>query len=405
MNKHSLNRFFLNESTGSEREKAIEFLLNPENDLKIKIWMKENWDLITDFASTHNTHDPVATNIWLNIQQKIKESNQDTTPLPKKHIPLYTLVGKKSRQFAAAAAILIVVLPGLAYYLFYKPHPVGALTVNKTVSPQKYNDIAPPGVSKAVLVLADGREVLLDSSGNGTIASQGNVNILKKSNGEIVYTGSASADVSFNTLRLPKGSKPFRLVLADGTLVWLNAASSITYPTAFTGDARKVNITGEAYFEVAKNASMPFYVSYSGVLVKVVGTHFNLNTYEDDKDVKVTLLEGAIDVLADGKSKRLHPGQQARVADGNMKMLDAVDINEVMAWKDGQFYFAGTNIKSIMRQIEKYYDVEVEYRDDVPYQFVAKIPRQVNVSEFLQKLELTNLIHFKIEGKKIIVTK
>jgi hypothetical protein len=405
MDKHSLNRFFLNESTGSEREKAIQFLLNPENDGTIRVWMKENWDLITDLAGKHHTHDPVAKNIWLNIQQKIKESNQDTAPLPKKHTPLYTLGGKKAGLFAAAAAVLIVVLSGLGYYLFYKPHAVRALTVIKTDPPKKYNDIAPPLVSKAVLTLADGKQVLLDSSGNGTIASQGNVSILKKSNGEIVYTGSASADVGYNTLSLPKGSKPFRLVLADGTLVWLNAASSITYPTAFIGDTRKVAITGEAYFEVAKNTSMPFHVSHSGVLVKVTGTHFNVNTYEDEKDVKVTLLEGAVDVLADGKSKRLRPGQQARVAGGSMKMLDAVDINEVMAWKNGQFYFAGTNIKSIMRQIEKYYDVEVEYKDNVPYQFVAKISRQVNVSEFLQKLELTNLIHFKIEGKKIIVTK
>jgi len=405
MDKYSLNRFFLNESTGSEREKAIQFLLNPENDLKIKIWMKENWDLITEFASQTNAHDPVATNIWNNIQQKIKESNHEAAPLPKKQAPLYTLFSKKTRQFAAAAAILIVALSGLGYYVFFKPHPVEVLKVYKSVPTQKYNDIAPPNAGKVVLTLADGSQVLLDSSGNGTIASQGNVNILKKSNGEIVYKGSASAEVNYNTLTLPKGSKPFRLVLTDGTLVWLNAASSITYPTAFTGEARKVNITGEAYFEVAKNAGMPFYVSHSDILVKVLGTHFNVNTYEDEKDIKVTLLEGAIDVLANGKSNRLTPGQQASVANGKMKMFDAVDINEVMAWKDGQFYFAGADIKSIMRQIERYYDVEVEYRDNVPYQFVAKISRQVNVSEFLQKLELTNLIHFKIEGKKIIVTK
>lgn len=367
--------------------------------------MKENWDLIIDFASQTNAHDPVATNIWNNIQQKIKESNHEAAPLPKKLAPLYNLFGNKTRQFAAAAAILIVVLSGLGYYVFFKPHPGEVFTVNKSVPPPKNYDIAPPNTGKAVLTLANGSQVLLDSSGNGNIANQGNVNIIKKSNGEIVYKGSASAEVSYNTLSLPKGSKPFRLVLTDGTLVWLNAASSITYPTAFTGVARKVNITGEAYFEVAKNANMPFYVSYSDVLVKVVGTHFNVNTYVNEKEIKVTLLEGAIDVLADGKSNRLGPGQQARVADGRMKMLDAVDIKEVMAWKDGQFYFAGSDIKSIMRQIERYYDVQVEYRDNVPYQFVAKISRQVNVSEFLQKLELTNLIHFKIDGKKIIVTK
>jgi ferric-dicitrate binding protein FerR (iron transport regulator) len=129
-----------------------------------------------------------------------------------------------------------------------------------------------------------------------------------------------------------------------------------------------------------------------------------VNTYEDESDVKVTLLEGAVDVSTGTSKRSLHPGQQARFSNDGIKVLSAVDIDEVMAWKNGQFYFAGTNIKTIMRQIEKYYNVEVEYKDDVPYQFVAKISRQVNVSEFLEKLELTNLVHFKIEGRKIIVT-
>ncbi|MEJ7769627.1 MAG: sigma-70 family RNA polymerase sigma factor [Chitinophagaceae bacterium] len=147
-------------------------------------------------------------------------------------------------------------------------------------------------------------------------------------------------------LSFPKGSKPFRLVLADGTFIMLNAASSITYPTAFIGEARKVRITGEAYFEVVKKDNLPFHVSHADMVVKVSGTHFNLHTYEDEEDVKVTLLEGAVDVVSAGKNKLLRPGQQqASISGHGIKVLDAVDTDEVMAWKNDQFYFAGTKYK------------------------------------------------------------
>jgi ferric-dicitrate binding protein FerR (iron transport regulator) len=204
---------------------------------------------------------------------------------------------------------------------------------------------------------------------------------------------------------LPKGSKPIRLVLADGSLVWLNAASSITYPTAFIGQERRVSITGEAYFEVSENKAMPFFVEHNQLLVKVLGTHFNVNTYENEASNKVTLLSGLVDVGNGKVNRRLLPGQQASVSTAGFSVKENTDTDEVMAWKNGQFYFGGSDIKSIMKQIERYYDVEVEFRDEVPYQFVAKISRDVNVSAFLEKLELTNLIHFKIEGKKIIVMK
>jgi ferric-dicitrate binding protein FerR (iron transport regulator) len=194
-------------------------------------------------------------------------------------------------------------------------------------------------------------------------------------------------------------------VLADGSLVWLNASSSITYPTAFVGQERRVSITGEAYFEVSENKDMPFLVEHNQLLVKVLGTHFNVNAYENEASNKVTLLSGLVDVGNGKITRRLIPGQQASISKTAFSVNENIDTDEVMAWKNGQFYFGGSDIKSIMNQIERYYDVEVEFRDDVPYRFVAKISRDVNVSAFLQKLELTNLIHFKIEGKKIIVMK
>jgi ferric-dicitrate binding protein FerR (iron transport regulator) len=260
-------------------------------------------------------------------------------------------------------------------------------------------------MARATLKLADGSTVYLDSNVNGTLAMQGGVEIKRNEVGEIIYSGAAIDAISMNTLSLPKGSKPIRLVLSDGSLVWLNAASSITYPTAFVGKERKVSMMGEAYFEVSENKAMPFFVEHNQLLIKVLGTHFNVNTYENEASNKVTLLSGLVDVGNGKISKRLVPGQQASISKAVFTVKENIDTDEVMAWKNGQFYFGGSDIKSIMKQIERYYDVEVEFRDEVPYQFVAKISRDVNVSAFLEKLELTNLIHFKIEGKKIIVMK
>jgi ferric-dicitrate binding protein FerR (iron transport regulator) len=267
------------------------------------------------------------------------------------------------------------------------------------------NDIAPPTQARATLKLADGSTVYLDSNVNGTLARQDGIEITRNEAGEIVYSGGTVDAITMNTLSLPKGSKPIRLVLSDGSLVWLNAASSITYPTSFVGKERKVSMMGEAYFEVSENKAMPFLVEHNQLLVKVLGTHFNVNTYENEASNKVTLLSGLVDVGNGKVTRRLLPGQQASISKTVFSVNENIDTDEVMAWKNGQFYFGGSDIKSIMKQIERYYDVEVEFRDEVPYQFVAKISRDVNVSAFLEKLELTNLIHFKIEGKKIIVMK
>ena len=256
-----------------------------------------------------------------------------------------------------------------------------------------------------MLTLADGTIINLTSNDKGVLAVQGSVNITRNASGEIVYTGKATDIISYNTLTLPKGNKPIRLLLSDGSIVWLNASSSITYPTAFSGNQRKVRITGEAYFEVAKNTAMPFFVSNNDMLIEVLGTHFNVNSYDDEQTVKITLLEGKVNVAKGYIAKTLQPGQQAELFKDNIKLTNDVNIAEVMAWKNEQFYFNGTDIKTMMRQIEKYYNVEVEYRDNINYKFIAKISRQVNISEFLKKLELTDLVHFKIEANKIIIMK
>jgi ferric-dicitrate binding protein FerR (iron transport regulator) len=341
--------------------------------------------------------EPDMEKIWGKIRMRIKEDQldphkDDASPkFPKIHF----------RKLAVAALFIGVLLGTYFIYTANSFNQKGL--ADKTVKPS--NDIAPPTQARATLKLADGSTVYLDSNVNGTLAKQGGIEIRRNELGEIIYSGAAPDAITMNTLSLPRGSKPIRLVLADGSLVWLNAASSITYPTAFVGQERRVSITGEAYFEVSENKAMPFFVEHNQLLVKVLGTHFNVNAYENEASKKVTLLSGLVNVSNGKISKQLIPGQQASVSKSVFSVNENIDTDEVMAWKNGQFYFGGSDIKSIMNQIERYYDVEVEFRDDVPYRFVAKISRDVNVSAFLEKLELTNLIHFKIEGKKIIVMK
>jgi len=397
MNKTSLNRFFSNQCSPIEREEIIRWLLDPSNDLLIKHWLREHWDTLSVNELVADQDEPDMEKIWGKIRSSIKE-NQLKSGLEKAPSGFNKFHFKK----IAVAAIMIGVL--LSTYFIYTVNSVdhkGLADANLKPS----NDIAPPAQARATLKLADGSTVYLDSNVNGTLARQGSVEISRNELGEIIYSGTASGAITMNTLSLPKGSKPIRLVLSDGSLVWLNAASSITYPTAFVGQERKVSITGEAYFEVSENKAMPFFVEHDQLLIKVLGTHFNVNTYENEASNKVTLLSGLVDVGNGKISKRLVPGQQASVSKTVFSVDENIDTDEVLAWKNGQFYFGGSDIRSIMKQIERYYDVEVEFRDEVPYRFVAKISRDVNVSAFLEKLELTNLIHFKIEGKKIIVMK
>ncbi len=399
MNKTSLNRFFSNQCTPVEREEIVRWLLDPSNDLLIKHWLREHWDTLSVNELVAIDEEPDMEKIWGKIRSSIEE-NQLQSGLHKEPSWFNKFHFKK----IAAAAILLGVLLGT--YFIYTGNSVDQKGLASTASNlNRSNDIAPPTQARATLKLADGSTVYLDSNVNGTLARQGGVDITINQVGEIIYSGAAADAITMNTLSLPRGSKPIRLVLSDGSLVWLNAASSITYPTAFVGKERKVSMMGEAYFEVSENKDMPFLVERNQLLVKVLGTHFNVNTYENETSNKVTLLSGLVDVGNGKITKRLLPGQQASISKSIFTVDENIDTDEVMAWKNGQFYFGGSDIKSIMKQIERYYDVEVEYKDEVPYQFVAKISRDVNVSAFLEKLELTNLIHFKIEGKKIIVMK
>ncbi|GAO42700.1 FecR family protein [Flavihumibacter petaseus] len=337
------------------------------------------------------------------------------TLLPPAAIPLYknrNLLRQPWTRIAAAIILLAVAGGGMRLLMKDKteqPQPEQSITKSKPAESD-----AMPGSNIATLVLADGSSVVLDSAANGEIASQGNSRIIKLPNDQIRYeTAASSASIGFNTILTPKGGQ-YKLVLPDGTGVWLNAASSLKYPTAFTGRERRVTVTGEVYFEVAKmNNRMPFVVEKDGLEIRVLGTHFNVNTYADEPQFKITLLEGSVAIRNKSMANPivLVPGQQARFAGengsgsntGKPELLSDVDVEEVMAWKNGRFDFSNADIQTIMRQIARWYDLEVVFKGTVPQrQFAGKITRNTNLSNVLKILEQSN-IHFEVENRTIVV--
>jgi transmembrane sensor len=298
-------------------------------------------------------------------------------------------------RIAAAASIILCVSIG-GYLLIHKNKPIQQIA--------QIHDIAPGG-NRAVLTLSNGRTIDLSAAKNGKLANQGSMVISKNANGQIVYADSEnSSDAQnngFNIAATPRGGQ-YQLVLADGTKVWLNAASSIKYPVVFNGNERRVELTGEAYFEVAHNKGKPFRVITNGQEVEVLGTRFNINAYGDENAVKTTLLEGSVKVSSAGKDKILRPGEQAQLEGGNIRVAE-VDIDEVVAWKNGFFYFNDDSIQGVMKELARWYDVDVKYDGVLPSrEFSGEIPRNVNASQILDILTFKK-IHYQIDGKTIII--
>ncbi|HET6996597.1 MAG TPA: FecR domain-containing protein, partial [Chitinophagaceae bacterium] len=243
-------------------------------------------------------------------------------------------------------------------------------------------------------------------------ATENNVNLIKKADCEIVYDDSRltahDSPLTYNTLTNPRGSKVIDMTLSDGSKVWLNAGSSVKYPVTFIGKDRKVEITGEAYFEVTHDPGRPFVVSKGLISVTVLGTHFNVNAYDDEADIKVTLLEGSVKVseLTTHHSQLIKPGEQGiAMNNGELTVKNDVDMEQVMAWKNGRFQFNEADLQTVLRQVARWYDVEIVYEGDVPTrQFGGKMQKELNLSEILKILEKNN-VHFRIDGKKLIVLK
>ncbi|NII29317.1 DUF4974 domain-containing protein [Pseudoflavitalea sp. X16] len=310
---------------------------------------------------------------------------------------------------AAAAAAILIALVILFYPKQKRPGDQTAQHGSGVQSAQPAHDIK-PGSNKAVLKLADGSEIVLSDSGNTHIATQNNMEIQRLQRGSIAYTASQGQEDDtppvYNTLTTPRGGK-YTLTLADGTVVTLDAASSITYPVAFTGKERRVEITGQAYFEVVHNTVRPFRVSAKGQLIEDIGTAFNVNAYADDPFIKVTLAEGLVDVSNKVEKVSLVPGQQAMVKDGENKMrVKMVNVEETVAWKNGWFIFHQESVQNIMKQAARWYDAEIVVEGaPINKKFGGNISRYKEISELLENLKLTGGIHYRIEGRKVILTK
>jgi ferric-dicitrate binding protein FerR (iron transport regulator) len=301
-----------------------------------------------------------------------------------------------------AAASLVGVI-ALSTFLWVKQHSKQPIAEIKQIAKSNNNDVNPGG-NKAILTLADGSTIILDDAKNGAIAQQGNTKVVKI-DGKLNYNVSelSTQQPLFNTISTPRGGQ-YQVELPDGSKVWLNSVSSLRFPTFFNGKQRRVEITGEAYFEVAKNQAMPFIVSVNGAEIEVLGTHFNVNAYSDESTIRTTLLEGSVKFAKDGNVAILKPGQQSQLSlNGQLKIINDVKIEKVVAWKNGFFHFEASDFKTLSKQLARWYDVEVVYDKEIDDLFYAKVPRSTKLSDLLKALSLTGKINFKIEGKKIIV--
>lgn len=305
------------------------------------------------------------------------------------------------RWIGWAAAIIIVVLSG-ATFLFLN-HSRNKPVSSDVAKQATINNISPGG-NKAIITLQDGSKIFLDQSSNGVIAQQGNTRVVKLTSGEIAYKNDAHSDKPYiNTITTPRGGK-YQLTLADGTKFWMNSESSITYPTFFEGTERRVKITGEVYFEVSKNQRQPFYVDMKdGSEIRVLGTHFNVNTNTDNETIAATLLEGSILISNNQRTQLLKPGQQAVVINNQIQIKNGVDTSQVVAWKNGYFSFNNTSLEMVMKQLARWYDVNIIYEGKKPEKkFWGGISMNSSLSQVLQVLEESK-VKFRVEDKNIIV--
>ncbi len=294
---------------------------------------------------------------------------------------------------SVAAAVIILVAGTTAFFVLDRKDET------KRVATEQVQKDIPPGQDGAILTLADGSSIVLDNAMDGQITDAA-----IKSGNKVSYENADQQKVEYNTMRTPRG-RQYSLVLSDGTKVWLNAESSITYLTAFTKNERSVSITGEVYFEVASDSKKPFRVSVNGISIQVLGTRFNVNSYSDEASIKTTLLQGSIKVLVAEKAQLVSPGQEIQVTTNNeIKLNTNADVNAAVAWINGFFQFNGMGIESVMKQLERWYDIEVKYEGKIPdRQFAGQIDRNATLTQVLKILRESN-VHFKLENRTLLVT-
>lgn len=362
-------------------------LMDEEGENGISEWLEKEWNDISGSTGVFD-HEESETMLQQIISRR---------PGKARVIPLY----KRKWFRAVAAAVVVLMMAGTIWW--QNSTPGEPQTVRNE---QEQQEEIVPGSNKAVLTLADGSQITLDDVADGNIATQANTAVVKH-DGQLVYQeGGKAGEVVFNTISTPRGGM-YMLELTDGSKVWLNSSSSIRYPNRFAGAERKVEISGEVYFEVAHNATMPFRVQVAGKgLVEVLGTHFNINAYHDEPTVNTTLLEGSVRFTEATNNVELvlKPGQQSVLKpDGTMRLKGNVNTESVVAWKTGVFDFSGQEITAIMRQISRWYDVEVVFSGTVSHEtFSGIISRNSSVEEVID-LMAQGGVRSRISGRKIYV--
>ncbi|MHA4739114.1 FecR family protein [Dyadobacter sp. MSC1_007] len=365
--QYLFNRYYAGIATPAEEEEFMAVIRSGAHDAEVEKLMKVHW--LESGEDIHLFDQTKSKNILTSIlsSPKYKPAGQVR--------PLWL-------RYAAAAAILLVVAGLWTEWNRSGKEPAVVEASEKGVDMQ-------PGGDKALLTLSDGAAIELDKVKSGLVARQGDTEIRKREDGMLVYDNRAPSNAKasgFNKVSTPRGGQ-YKVLLPDGSKVWLNASSSIRFPSVFPGSERSVEITGEAYFEVTKDQNRPFTVRFNGSAVQVLGTSFNIMAYPEEGASRTTLVEGEVSIRNESQQARLRPGQQAAVLPGGRIQTTFKPIEEAVAWKDGMFYFKNAGVQDVMRQLSRWYDVEVSYRGQVPVkQFTGQVSRDVNLSEIIGML-------------------
>jgi len=386
--------------------KYLQGTLTSEDGAKLERWKNQSSENLEFFESLSKEARParsMARSRAASLEERIFNKIRATQELPglERNVKRIRPVWWK---YAAAAAVAGIVIS----YGIHRTNNGSPKPSYVQIEKPQVLDVHPPDANYASITLADGQIVNLNGAASGWLATQGKVQVIKTAEGVIVYK-SATAKVKdvpqLNTLSNPQGSNAIGIVLQDGSKVWLNAGSSLTYPAAFTGRERKVFILGEAYFEVAKNKAMPFRIMKESMMVEVLGTRFNVNAYRNEPSMKVTLLEGSIRISSGNVSGVLKPGQQAKVNENNINVSSDINVDHVMSWKSGYFSFENASLKEVMRQIARWYNIQVIYDGELSDErFGGELRMDSKLSSVLKVLQKSG-VKFRIETNRVVVSK
>lgn len=389
-----------------QMKQRLNFLLNGWYNQTIGPEEEAELIQLLETAASFPVYDEVVKEFWAETAARPFFSNDQKEKIVK--LALGRSATRRMPLWRIAAAIAFLMIGTLAlWFLIDKKGLQNPQDIVQQGEPAvEPEDIQAPSGNKAILTLSDGRKLLLDSMGAGLLATEETVRVSRQGEGELVYSG-GEGETLYHTLSVPRGSKPFRLTLPDGSVVTVNVESTLRYPTSFAGTQREISLVGEAYFDVQKTdqqqVPQPFIVNVKGSKVEVLGTRFNINAYENESGIKTTLLSGAVRLASAGAVQELKPGQQALIpyaSVGTISVIRSPDIDEAMAWLNGKFRFTEANVETVMRQVARWYDVEVVYAARPSLRFGGHIDRNSSLRQMLTILETSGL-NFEINGREV----